>query len=78
LKFFSLTGAHREKLTASSYLVVEDGRKYFENVSFINEIAAEHAPTWLATIDGVPAAMVYKTSEWPELRNAHESNVTLR
>ena len=78
LKFFSLSAAHRETLTASSFLVVEDGRKYFENISFINEIAAEHAPTWIATIDGVPAATVYKTSEWPELRNAHESNVTLR
>jgi hypothetical protein len=77
LQFFSLSGAHRETMPASAYLVIEDGREYFENISLINEIASEHAPTWTTAIQSVPAAAVYKTSEWTGLRDAHESNVTL-
>ena len=78
LHYFSLSDAHRETLPPSSYLVVEDGRKYFENISFIEAITSEQAPAWTTAIDGVPAATVYRTSELTELRNAHESNVTLR
>jgi len=52
--------------------VVEDGRKYFENISFIEAITSEQAPVWTTAIDGVPAATVYRTSELTELRNAHE------
>jgi len=78
LHYFSLSDAHRETLPPSTYLVVEDGRKYFENISFIEAITSEQAPAWTTAIDGVPAATVYRTSELTELRNAHESNVTLR
>ena len=78
LHYFSLSDAHRETLPPSTYLVVEDGRKYFENISFIEAITSEQAPAWTTAIDGVPAVAVYKTSELSELRNAHESNVTLR
>jgi len=78
LHYFSLSDAHGETLPPSTYLVVEDGRKYFENISFIEAITSEQAPAWTTAIDGVPAATVYRTSELTELRNAHESNVTLR
>ncbi len=78
LHYFSLSDAHGETLPPSTYLVVEDGRKYFENISFIEAITSEQAPAWTTAIDGVPAAKVYRTSELTELRNAHESNVTLR
>ena len=78
LHYFSLSDAHGETLPPSTYLVVEDGRKYFENISFIEAITSEQAPVWTTAIDGVPAATVYRTSELTELRNAHESNVTLR
>src|SRR5260370_32219128 len=78
LHYFTLSDAHRETLPPSTYLVVEDGRKYFENISFIETITSDQAPVWTTAIDGVPAATVYRTSELTELRNAHESNVTLR
>jgi len=78
LKFFSLSGARRETMPASAYLVIEDGREYFENISLINEIASEHVPSCTTAIQDVMAAAVYKTSEWTGLRDAHESNVTLR
>jgi hypothetical protein len=78
LHYFSLSGASLESLPPSTYLVVEDGRKYFENISFIEAITSRQDPAWTTAIDGVPAAAVYRTSELMGLRNAHESNVTLR
>jgi hypothetical protein len=78
LRFFSLSEAHRESLPLSTYLVVEDGRKYFDNISFIQEITSEETLAWTTEIDGVPAATVYRTSDLTELRREHESNVTLR
>jgi hypothetical protein len=58
--------------------VVEDGRKYFENIAFIREIASEADPAWAVAIDGVQAATVYRTSESMESRNWHEPNLSLR
>src|SRR5882672_4511303 len=78
LHYFSLSDARRETLPPSTYLVVEDGRKYFENISFIRAIASEADPAWTIAIDGVPAASVYRTSESMESRNQHESNISLR
>ena len=78
LHYFSLSDADPETLPPSTYLVIEDGRKYLENISFIKATTSVRAPAWTTAIDGVPAATVYKTSEWTELRNAHESNITLR
>jgi len=75
LHYFSLSDSRPEALPSSTYLVVEDGRKYFDNVSFIQAITSEHDPAWTTAIEGVPAAAVYKISE---LRRTHESNVTLR
>jgi hypothetical protein len=74
LRYFTLSVPPPEALTPSTYLVVEDGRKYFGNISFIEAITSEHDPAWTTAIEGVPAATVYKMSE---LRSAHESNVTL-
>ncbi len=78
LHYFSLSDAHREALPPSTYLVVQDGRKYFGNIAFIQAIASEEAPAWTTAIDGVPAATVYRTSELAELRNSNEPNISLR
>ncbi len=78
LHYFSLSEASRETLPPSTYLVVQDGRKYFENISFIVAATSGEDPTWTTAIDGVPAATVYRTSELTEMRNRDESNVTLR
>jgi hypothetical protein len=78
LHYFSLSDARRETLPPSTYLVVEDGRKYFENISFIRAIASEADPAWTTAIDGVPAATVYRTPESMESRNWHEPNISLR
>lgn len=78
LHYFSLSGAHRETLPSSAYVVVEEGRKYFENISFIQEIESRERPVWTAAINGVPAAIVYRASDLTGLGNEHDSNVTLR
>jgi hypothetical protein len=78
LRYFSLSDADREALPSSAYLVVEEGRKYFDNISFIQAITSKETPAWTTEISGVSAATVYRTSELTELRNGHESNVTLR
>ena len=78
LHYFSLSDAHRETLPPSAYLVVQDGRKYFENISFIQAITSDEAPAWTTAIEGVPAAAVYRTSELAELRNSYEPNLSLR
>ena len=78
LRFFSLSDASRGPLPTPAYLVVEDGRKYFENISFIRDITSKETPAWTVEIAGVPAVTVYRTSELAELRSAHESNLTLR
>src|SRR5258706_7443050 len=75
LHYFSLSDARREVLPPSTYLVVEDGRKYFENISFIQGITSEEAPAWTTAIDGIPAATVYKTPELAALTNEHQWNV---
>jgi hypothetical protein len=78
LHYFSLSDARGETLSPSTYLVVQDGRKYFENISFIQAITSEQAPAWTTTIEGVPAATVYRSSELAELRNWYEPNLSLR
>ena len=78
LHYFSLSDAHRETLPPSTYLVVQDGRKYFENIFFIQAITSDEAPAWTTTIEGVPAAAVYRTPELAELRNSYEPNLSLR
>lgn len=78
LHYFSLSHAHRETLPLSTYLVVEDGRKYFENISFIQEITSEEHPAWTTVIEGVPAVTVYRPSEVAELRKWHDAKISLR
>ena len=78
LHYFSLSDTRRETLPPSTYLVVEDGRKYFENITFIRAIASEADPAWTVAIDGVPAASVYRTSDSMESRYWYEPNISLR
>jgi hypothetical protein len=78
LHFVSLSDVTRKELPPSSYVVVEEGRKYFENNSLIQTIASGEEPAWTTTIAGVPAATVYRIPELTESRNWNEPNVSLR
>jgi hypothetical protein len=78
LRYFSLSAPQHEALAPSTYVVVEEGRKYFDNISLIRRIESEEVPAWTVAIDGVPAATVYRNTKLEELRNGHDSNVTIR
>ena len=47
----------------SAYLVIQDGRKYFENISSIREVEASHAPLRTVEIGGAEAVRVYREYE---------------
>jgi hypothetical protein len=78
LHYFSLSAARREALAPSTYVVVEEGRKYFDNISLIHEIESREVPAWTIAIDGARAATVYRTPALAELRNGHDPNLAIR
>ena len=78
LRYFSLSAARREALAPSTYVVVEEGRKYFDNISLIHEIESREVPAWTIAIEGVQAASVYRTPTLTESRNGNDPNLTIR
>jgi hypothetical protein len=53
----------------SAYIVVQDGRKYFENLSFVQRVERYQVPVQTVAIDGTTAVRVYRDEEFAELRN---------
>ena len=57
----------RVEAPPSAYLVVQDGRKYFENVTFIRTVESYQRPIWVVTVDGADAARIYRDEEFAQL-----------
>ena len=57
-----------EDAPPSAFLVVQDGRKYFENISFIQRVESHQAPVQTVEIGGAAAVRVYRDEEFAELR----------
>ncbi len=69
LHYFDLSDeARRQDAPASAFLVVQDGRKYFENISFIQRVESHQAPVQTIEIGGATAVRVYRDEELAELR----------
>ena len=69
LRYFRLSDPReRDEAPCSAYLVVEDGRKYFENIAFIRGVESYQAPLRVVEVGGVAAARVYQKEELAELR----------
>jgi len=69
LHYFDLSNeAARVDAPPSTFLVVQDGRKYFENVSFIQRVESLQAPVQTIEIGGATAARVYHDEELAALR----------
>ena len=51
-----------------AYVVVQDGRKYFENVSFVQRVESHQAPIQTVEIGGATAVRVYRDEQFAELR----------
>jgi hypothetical protein len=52
-----------QSLPASAYFIVQEGRKYLDNISTVRKLEAEESPAWTVIIGGAQAAEVYRTSE---------------
>ena len=69
LHYFDLSDeARRQDAPASAFLVVQDGRKYFENISFIQRVESHQAPIQTIEIGGATAVRIYRDEELAELR----------
>jgi hypothetical protein len=68
LHYFDLSDqAKRMEAPPDSYVVVQDGRKYFENISFIQKVEAFQLPIQTVEIGGAPAVRVYRDELFAEL-----------
>jgi 4-amino-4-deoxy-L-arabinose transferase-like glycosyltransferase len=69
LHYFNLSDqAKREDAPPSAFLVVQEGRKYFENISFIQKVESYQVPIHTVEIGGAAAARIYRDEELAELR----------
>src|SRR5262245_11132360 len=69
LHYFQLSDPERRaQAPRSAYLVVQDGRKYLENIAFIQEFEAGDPPAHVVNIGGACAAKIYHAQELAQLR----------
>jgi len=68
LHYFDLSDrAARTVAPPSAYVVVQDGRKYFENVSFVEKVESYQVPIQTVEIGGAAAVRVYRDEQFAEL-----------
>ena len=61
LRYFDLANqAHGVAASPSAYVVVQEGRKYFENISYIQNLEAYQMPVQTVQISGAEAVRVYR------------------
>jgi len=69
LQYFDLSDqAKRLEAPPTAYLVIQDGRKYFENIAFIQKVESYQVPILTVEIAGSPAVRVYLDEQFAELR----------
>jgi Dolichyl-phosphate-mannose-protein mannosyltransferase len=69
LRYFDLSDpVKRVEAPPSAYLVVQDGRKYFENISFIQRVESYQSPVRTVDVGGAHAVRIYQDQEFAQLR----------
>lgn len=69
LRYFDLSDqVRRMEAPPNAYVVVQDGRKYFENISFIQKVEFYQVPIQTVDIGGAAAVRVYRDEQFAELR----------
>ena len=69
LRYFDLSDqVKRVEAPPSAYLVVQDGRKYFENIAFIERVESYQSPVQTVEVGGAHAVRIYRDLEFAELR----------
>jgi hypothetical protein len=72
LHYFDLSDqVKRVEAPPSAYLVVQDGRQYFENIAFIQRVERYQTPVQTIEIGGAHAARVYRGQELAERRTGN-------
>jgi hypothetical protein len=70
LHYFDLSDqAQRMNAPRTAYVVVQDGRKYFENISFVQRVESYQLPIQTVEIGGTAAVRVYRDEQFAELRS---------
>jgi hypothetical protein len=68
LHYFDLSDqVKRVEAPPSTYLVVQDGREYFENVTFIRKVESHQTPIGVVNVGGTTAARIYRDEEFAQL-----------
>jgi 4-amino-4-deoxy-L-arabinose transferase-like glycosyltransferase len=71
LHYFQLSDSRkRAEAPRSAYVVVQDGRKYLENIAFIHELESDDQPIHVVNIGGACAAKIYHAQELAQLRES--------
>ena len=72
LHYVDLSSLTAQSWPRPAYLVVEDGRKYIENIAFIRGVEFAEKPAWGVSVGRLSAARVYlaTNSSSPQLRAA--------
>ena len=60
LHYVDLSSLTPQTAPTSAYLVVEDGRKYVENIDFIRATELGHKPVWVVAVGSLAAARIYR------------------
>ena len=69
LRYFDLSDqVKRVEAPPSAYLVVQDGRKYFENIAFIERVESYQSPVQTVEVGGAHAVRIYRDQEFAQLR----------
>ena len=69
LQYFDLADqSKRATAPPSAYLVVQEGRKYLENIPYIGKVETYQMPVQIVQIGGADAVRVYRDEEFAELR----------
>jgi hypothetical protein len=78
LHYFNLCDRiKRTEAPPVSYLVVQDGRTYFENISFLRRVESYQSPVQTIEIGGATAVRVYRDETFADLKKAAEPEFAL-
>jgi len=68
LRYFDLSDSSKSPGPESAFLVVQDGRKYLENIDLVDRIESHQAPLHTVRIGGANAADIYHSEQFAVLR----------
>jgi 4-amino-4-deoxy-L-arabinose transferase-like glycosyltransferase len=72
LVYFNLSDPADQNSVGPTYLVVQEGRKYFENLALIDRLEAVSNPVQIVRIGAAVAAKVYSVNDLAQLRTPHQ------